>query len=82
MQAEAFWDNLPQQWPPQGASQPAAHDLHLGLRLQQGQVGPAASAAACRATVYCARWCHGLLLRHALPTDLLCSLARTRTAAI
>ena len=46
MQAEAFWDRLPQQWPPRSASQPAADDLHLGLRLQQGQVGPATFAAA------------------------------------
>ena len=40
VQADAFWDRLPQQWPLRAASQPAADDLHLGLRLQQGQVGP------------------------------------------
>ena len=59
MQAEAFWDRLPQQWPPRSASQPAADDLHLGLRLQQGQVGPAHFASACRGMAHQARRCTG-----------------------
>jgi hypothetical protein len=45
LQAEAFWDRLPQQWPPRSASQPVADNVHLGLRLQQGQVGCADCAA-------------------------------------